>query len=395
MRRFDLYAILSGLQLGWTVWLAYVVMKGGDPGLAESAFHLTILLSEIPTGIIADRFGRRRSMLIGLGLGALASFGYVIITGTWTACLVLALSGFASTFLSGADRALLWETATRHGGEEFARKTLARMNSLQMGALAAAPIIAGLLYQWFPLSPFWTRGALSLITMVIVWGMQEPARTDWSAIPEDRAGLAPQEIADQRAPSTWQQSRIAIRIIRNNRPLFLLLLFTWGYSMVGGMVGQFGQAYFPATGLSMVVAGVAFSLSRLISAGTSHLAERLDGVRARRILQVAPLAQAVLFLAMGWTGGLLGAAAFIMGEALDGFISPTLDAEVNRVIPDAQRATILSLQSAGYSLLMTFTFPLASQLPTIPMIYQVTGLVAIVIGTIWFLRRPQTVAVAA
>lgn len=376
MRRFDLYAILSGLQLGWTVWLAYVVMKGGDPGLAESALHLTILLSEIPTGIIADRFGRRPSMLIGLALGALSSFGYVIITGTWTACFVLALSGFASTFLSGADRALIWETATRHGGEEFARKTVARMSALQMGALAAAPIIAGLLYDWIPLSPFWTRGALSLLTMVIVWGIQEPARTE-------------------RAPSTWQQTRAAFQILRTNRPLYLLLLFTWGYSMVGGMVGQFGQAYFPATGLSMVVAGVVFSLSRLFSAGSSHLAERLDGARAHRLLRVGPFVQALLFLAMGWTGGLWGAAAFIMGEALDGFITPSLDAEVNRMIPDAQRATILSLQGAGYSLLMTFTFPLASQLPTIPMIYQVTGAVGVVISLIWLARRPRPVALTA
>lgn len=376
MRRFDLYAILNGLQLGWTVWLAYVVMKGGDPGLAESAFHLTILLSEIPTGIVADRWGRRPSMLVGLAIGALSSFGYAIIDGTWTACLVLAVSGFGSTFLSGADRALLWETASRHGGDEFARKTVARMNALQMGALAAAPIIAGLLYEWIPLSPFFARGALSLLTMVIVWGMQEPARTE-------------------KAPSTWAQSKIAIGIIRNNRPLLLLLLFTWGYSMVGGMAGQFGQAYFPATGLSMVVAGVAFSVARLFSAGTSHLAERLDGAVARRILRIAPLLQALLFLAMGWTGGLPGATAFIMGEALDGFITPSLDAEVNRSIPDAQRATILSLQGAGYSLLMTFTFPLASQLPTIPMIYQVTGLVAVVIAMVWLLRRPESVAVAA
>jgi MFS family permease len=371
MRRFDFYAILNGLQLGWTTWLAYVVMKGGDPGLAESAFHLVILLSEIPTGIVADRFGRRRSMLIGLGLLALASFSYVFITGTWTACAVLALSGFGSTFLSGADRALLWETAARHGGEEFARRALARVNAIWMGALAAAPIIAGLLYEWFPLAPFWTQGALSLLTMAVVWGMQEPARAE-------------------RAPSTWQQSRIAIGIIRSNRPLLLLLLFTWGYSMVGGMVSQFGQAYFPATGLSMVVAGVAFSLARLISAGSSHLAERLDGARASQVLRLAPFLQALLFLAMGWTGGLLGAAAYILGEALDGFITPSLDAEVNRVIPDAQRATILSLQSAGYSLLMTFTFPLASRLPTIPMIYQVTGLVAVVISAAWLLRRPQT-----
>jgi MFS family permease len=371
MRRFHLYALLNGLQLGWTTWLAFVVAQGGDPGLAESAFHLAILFSEIPTGIVADRFGRRRSMLIGLALGALASFGYAIIQGTWTACLILGLSGFAGTFLSGADRALLWETAARQGGEAFARQALARISAITMATLAAAPVMAGLLYQWHPLAPFWVRGLLSLLTILVVWGMHEPAKTE-------------------RPPSVWQQTGAALRIIWSNRPLLAILLFGWGYATVGGMVGQFGQAYFPATGLTMVVAGFVFTAARLISSGGSRLAEQLSDATARRCLRIAPLLQALLFLAMGWTGGLLGAAAYILGEGLDGLISPTLDAEVNQAIPDAQRATILSLQSAGYSLCMAFTFPLASRLPTIPDIYKVTGVCAVLICLLWLARQRQS-----
>lgn len=80
--RYDLYALINGLQFGWTTWLAFVVARGGNPGWAKSAFHLAILLGAVPTGILADLMGRRRSMLTGLFVGALSGFGYLLISDT-------------------------------------------------------------------------------------------------------------------------------------------------------------------------------------------------------------------------------------------------------------------------------------------------------------------------
>ncbi len=111
LQRYYVYTVLSSLTFTWTTWFVFVASRGGNPGWAESAFHLAILLGEVPTGVVADLLGRRRSMLIGLVLSAASLFGYAWISDTLTACLLLGLTGLSLTFISGADTAMLDETA--------------------------------------------------------------------------------------------------------------------------------------------------------------------------------------------------------------------------------------------------------------------------------------------
>ncbi len=134
LHRYYVYTVLSSLAFTWTTWFVFVDSRGGNPGWAESAFHLAILLGEVPTGVVADLLGRRRSMLIGLVLGAASFFGYGLIRDTLTACLMLGITGLSLTFISGADAALLYETAAALGGEDFARRATARASALQMMA---------------------------------------------------------------------------------------------------------------------------------------------------------------------------------------------------------------------------------------------------------------------
>lgn len=365
--RYYAYALINGLQFGWTTWLAFVVSRGGNPGWAESAFHLAILLGEVPTGILADMLGRRRSMLIGLLIGATSAFSYLLIQDTLTACLVLALSGLGGTFLSGADTALLYETAEEIGGAEYARKALARASAIQMAALSAAPIIAGWLYQQHDMAPFMSRGLLCLLALAVVWGMVErrQARTE----------------EGHRDP--WRHTRTAVRYVKDHPTVLLILAFSWGYNAVGAMAGQFGQIYFPAIGLSMVGAGLVFSLTRLAGSLTGWITERLSRPAAMAWLRFGPLGQALLYLFMGLTRNQAGAAAFIVGDGLDGFISPTLSARLNEAIPSEQRATILSLESLGFSLLVSIAFPAAAYLQPVQAIYLVTGGAAVAISLLW------------
>jgi len=373
LTRYYLYALLNGLQFGWTTWLAFVVARGGNPGWAEGAYHLAILIGEVPTGVVADLLGRRRSMIIGLALSAAASFAYVGISDTVTACLVLALSGLAGTFLSGADAALLYETADAIGGSELARRAMARSSALQMAALAAAPMIGGWLYEQHALAPFIARGVLSLATILVLWGVEERHRP----APAGKRDL-------------WAHTRSALHYLGANRLLLALVVFSWVYNLVGAMAGQFAQVYFPAVGLTMLGAGFVFSISRLVGSLAGWLTERVSRQTALATLRFAPLIQGALYLFMGMSRGLGGAVAFVAGDAADGAIYPTLMARINEEIPSQQRATLLSIQSLGFSLLMSFTFPAASYLPSVFQIYLATGAVAVLVALLWVARFPRT-----
>jgi MFS family permease len=378
MTRYYVYAFLNGLQFTYTTWLAYVIGHGGNPGWAEAAFHMAIFLGEVPTGVIADLLGRRRSMLIGLTIGALQPLLYFTVHDTLTACIVMAISGLGGTFLSGADQALLYETAERIGGSDLARKVLARCSAIQMAALAISPAIGGLLYQWRDWAPPVARAGVAIIAVLIVIGMKEV-----------------RDQAPEAHTSIWGQTRTAFQIVRQHRPVLIMLLFAWLYNTVSAMSSQFGQAYFPYIGLSMAMTGLIFSAATVAGSGGGWLAERISNPTAQRFVRFAPLIVALGIAAMGLGHVGLGIGGFILAGTVDGMLWPIFQARFNEAIPSAQRATILSLQAAGFSMVMSAAFPAAAYLHPVTSIYTVTGVVAIVLAGIWMYHRRSNESAAA
>jgi DHA3 family tetracycline resistance protein-like MFS transporter len=126
-----------GFGLGWTVapifFIRELEFSPLQLVLAGTALEVAYFLFEIPTGIVADTYGRKLSMLLGLvGLGV----GFVVTGLAGGVLLVLAAAafmGFTWTFKSGAEDA--WIT------DEVGRDRVGR--SFQLGAQAAR--VGGLL----------------------------------------------------------------------------------------------------------------------------------------------------------------------------------------------------------------------------------------------------------
>lgn len=376
MTRCYIYAFLSGLQFTITTWLAFVVARGGNPGWAEAAYHLAIVFGEVPTGAIADLMGRRTSMLVGMGMTVVTPFLYLTIEGTLTACLVLAISGLAATFLSGADNALIYETAEAEGGVELARKAMARVSMLRLIASAMAPAVAGLLYEWHIWAPMGAKAIVALLGFAVVWGMYETRQ-------------APP--AGERR-SVWQQTAAAAAIVRANRPVLWMIIFAWVYNTFIAMTMQYGQAYFPSIGLTMGLAGFVFAAGNLIMSGGSWWAERLGGEVIRRMMRFGPVAVALGITLMGLGGPVavaIGVGGYLLLCLLDGVIWPVWLAEFNERIPNEQRATLMSMQSMGFSVLMSVAFPAASYLQPVSSIYVVTGLVGLLMAAFWAMRQGE------
>ena len=131
-----------------------------------------------------------------------------------------------------------------------------------------------------------------------------------------------------------------------------MIAFAWVYEAAASMVSQFGQVYLPALGLSMLGAGVVFSVGRLLGAAGGWVAARLQGGGADRWLRWGPLGQAALILLAGLARTAGGGVALAVNEGVDGLVYPLLSARINQAVPSAQRATILSFQSLGSSLLI-------------------------------------------
>ena len=60
--------LFSGLRITDAVWVALLAARGfslWEIGLAESVLHIVSLLFEIPSGMVADLLGRKRTLVFG------------------------------------------------------------------------------------------------------------------------------------------------------------------------------------------------------------------------------------------------------------------------------------------------------------------------------------------
>ena len=95
----------------------------GQYGAMLSAYYLAMVVAEIPTGLAADRYGKRAAMVSG---SLLLALGFSILYGfdTFGAyCAGQAVLGVGHAFLSGSPSALLFETLEAEGkAHEYLKK---------------------------------------------------------------------------------------------------------------------------------------------------------------------------------------------------------------------------------------------------------------------------------
>jgi DHA3 family tetracycline resistance protein-like MFS transporter len=106
--------------------------------LMGTAMEAAVFLFEVPTGVVADTYSRRLSLIIGyLGMG-LAWLAVAFVTAPWLAIVLWALWGISYTFTSGAEEAWI---ADEIGAEKVPRVFLRAARVGQAGA------VVGLLLQ--------------------------------------------------------------------------------------------------------------------------------------------------------------------------------------------------------------------------------------------------------
>jgi len=101
----------------------------GDRGLdlaeilqLQAAFGITVLLAELPSGYVADLWGRRRALVVGalcLGIGHTI---LVFAQDFWSLVLFEVALGIAVSLISGADIAVLYDTQLALGHDETSRQ---------------------------------------------------------------------------------------------------------------------------------------------------------------------------------------------------------------------------------------------------------------------------------
>jgi MFS family permease len=302
-----------------------------------------MVLFEVPTGVVADTWGRRASYLLGTLTLAGSTLLYWLLWQTeaafWLWALVSILIGLGFTFFSGAVEAWLVD-ALRFTGYEGELESVFGKGQMVMGAaMLGGSVAGGVIAQVTNLGvPFLLR----VLVLVAMFGVA------WSVMRD--LGFAPQR---SRTPLQDMRHVLSTSIEHGlgNPPVRWVMLaapFTAGvgiytfYALQPFLLELYGDPN------AYSIAGLAAAILAGAQIVGGWLAPRFRGLFARRTtaLLLATGVTALLLAVLALTESFaLALAVLVAWGLMFAMQTPIRQAYLNGMIPSERRATVLSFDS--------------------------------------------------
>ncbi|MCM1522968.1 MAG: MFS transporter [Ruminococcus sp.] len=113
-------SVLGNLSLTGA-WVAILAARGyslTEIGIAETVFHITSIILEIPSGAMADVFGRKKMLIVSSVMRMIGNIIMILSHDLFTVCLSIAFQAMSYNFSSGTDYALAYDSLKSAGREE-------------------------------------------------------------------------------------------------------------------------------------------------------------------------------------------------------------------------------------------------------------------------------------
>ena len=113
---------LGSFSLGGALWVVLLSARGFtmlEIGIAEGVFHIASLLLEVPSGALADVYGRKRALMLSYCMSIVSSLLMIASRGLPGVCMALVFAAASYNFASGAREALAYDSLRSAGQEAY------------------------------------------------------------------------------------------------------------------------------------------------------------------------------------------------------------------------------------------------------------------------------------
>ncbi len=295
----------------------------------------TMFLTEVPTGVVADRIGRKRSINIAFALQVVGEVIFIFSGSYWLFALAAVVGGLGFAFSSGAVEALVYDSLKAERREEEMSKAMGFIAAAQRSANLIAFAIGGLLIidltqERFVLAIIVTAGAVFIGWLISLTLHESPS----AALPEDR-------------DSSLQLVRDGLKLLRDDRQFRrLVLLALVSVPFIDYLLNLYPPR-FVALGVPSVWLGLALALASALSILGARYAYWIEArLGTRRSFRLVTSLPGVLYLVMAAVVvPPLAVLVFCTLYASTSLKDPIFSGHLNRHIESKNRATVLSLIS--------------------------------------------------
>ena len=195
-----------------TLFLLDAGLSNAEAFAANAFFTGGMVVFEVPTGVVADTWGRRTSYLLGAATLLVSTLLYLWMWRThaplWGWAIASVLLGLGFTFFSGATEAWLVDALTFTGVKDSLQSVLARGQVVGGAAMLGGSLLGGVVAQATNLGvPYIMRSVMLGLTLVaaLVW------MKDLGFTTNRRSGLVNEvrQVLRTSIDSGWRNPRFA------------------------------------------------------------------------------------------------------------------------------------------------------------------------------------------
>ncbi|MDA3979743.1 MFS transporter [Gallibacterium sp. AGMB14963] len=336
-----IFGLFSSLFFERSLWMIYLQSKGfsmSEISFFQIGLNIAMFISEIPSGVISDRFGRKISMFLGLVCTITYLVGMLVAENNISVFIFFIIYGFGIALLSGTEQSLIYDELLFKRRKKLYHKIIGRYNFISISALAISSFLGGVIAEYNAWDMIFYLGVISqFIAMVVLFSVVDFYKRNFI---HDRENI----------PTFKVLSNISLNI-------YILIISLSIFQGVFSSITLYYQAVLKDNSFSLLFISGIYSISFLFSAFSSVFSGWIADLigEKRSIILFSLLLLCFLGLSLMF-GGIWVALTFIIILISYEIIDTSLGVLLNHSLSSNDRGTILSTVNSLCSLIMIFSF---------------------------------------
>ena len=322
--------ILKGISW-FMLSMPIIVIFFQDHGLSlaqimqlQAAYSLSVAIFEIPSGYIADLFGRKKTIVLST---LFSFFGFLIFSffsGFNEFIIAEICVGIGGSLMSGSDTALMYDTLIEENEQKTYTKVEGKNYAIGNFSESIAGVVGGLLAVNHLYLPVYLQTIILFFSIPISLSLIEP------------------KVNKKLALSFQSIKNVLYFSLIKNLKLKWLIIFSSFMGVATLSIAWLAQPFFQEINIPILYFGLLWALLNLtagISSFNSHKFNSKNNIFKYSIIMI------VSFILLSIYQSLAGLIFIFIIYAVRGLVTPLLKNLININISSEKRATILSIRS--------------------------------------------------
>ena len=298
--------------------------------LLQSIYSISVAIFEIPSGYIADTFGRKKSIVFSTILSFLGFLVFSFYGGFYAFAIAQVLVGIGGSLISGADSALIYDTLLETDDKNTYTKVEGKNYAIGNFSEATAGILGGLLAVGSIYLPVYVQTAVLFLSIPIALTLVEPKTQI-----ENKLDRSFKSILDVLTFAMVKHVKLRWLIIYSSAMGVATLSMAW-----------LAQPFFSEAGVPLAYFGVLWAGLNISAGLASYNAHQFDKKEDNhKMLIYLSLSMTTLFILLGLNISIFGLLFIVFIYLIRGIVTPILRNAINTNTTSNKRATVLSIRS--------------------------------------------------